>query len=397
MSDIAISPVKINRIYRVAVSALFFLQGICFATWASRIPTIQEKLKLSDTSLGMVLFALPVGSMLGLPLAGWLVSRFGSKRICANALLLYSLLLITVGLSQNVTLLVLSLVLFGMAGNISNIAINTQAVGVEAKYSRSIMGSFHGLWSIAGFIAAGIGAFMIGRDIIPSNHFILIGAFILAGVAATFNFLLPNEDRNTSPAKLFALPDAALLKLGIIAFCCLMCEGVMFDWSGIYFQKIVQAPREWVGAGYAAFMLTMASGRFMADKIVNHFGFKTTIQISGLLISLGLIIAILFPNLITAIAGFLIVGFGVSSVVPLIYSQAGKLNSTSPGIALAAVSSIGFLGFLVGPPVIGLVAGFFNLRVSFSIIALIGVIVFFIVRSIKGETNTSPQKDISDE
>ena len=174
MSDLILSIRHSNRAYRIAVGLLFFMQGLCFASWASRIPSIQEQLRLSDAALGIVLFALPVGSMLALPLAGWLVSKFGSKRMAANAIVFYSILLVTLGMANNITLLVLSLVIFGMAGNIANIAINTQAVGVEAKYGRNIMASFHGLWSLAGFTAGGIGTFMIGRGVVTFKKIFII-------------------------------------------------------------------------------------------------------------------------------------------------------------------------------------------------------------------------------
>ena len=375
---------KPKRAYRVAVGCLFFLQGLCFASWASRIPSIQQKLNLTDTALGILLFSLPVGSMIALPFSGWLVTRFGSKRIATNALVLYSILLLFLGLSNNIFLLTLSLMLFGMAGNISNIAINTQAVGVEAKYGRNIMASFHGLWSLAGFTAAGIGTFMIGQAIIPLNHFLIITALILGGVAASFHYLLPNEQKKTTSTRLFVKPDKSLLKLGVIAFCCMICEGAMFDWSGIYFQKVVNAPKDLIGAGYTAYMSTMATARFLADWVVGRLGFKKTIQISGLLIATGLGIAVALPYVATAIAGFFIVGFGVSSVVPLVYSEAGKSKLVSPGIALAAVSSIGFLGFLFGPPLIGIVAGLSSLRISFLIIGVIGIMVVLIVGALKG-------------
>jgi predicted MFS family arabinose efflux permease len=292
--------------------------------------------------------------------------------MAANAIVLYSILLITLGLAPSITILVLSLIVFGMAGNIANIAINTQAVGVEARYGRNIMASFHGLWSLAGFTAGGIGTFMIGRGIIPFHHFLIILSVILFGVAASFQYLLPNEEQSASSERLFAMPDKSLFKLGIIAFCCMICEGAMFDWSGIYFQKVVQAEKEWIGIGYTAFMCTMAAGRFIADWVSHHIGFKRTIQASGLFITTGLAISVLFPYLLPSVVGFLLVGFGVSSVVPLVYSEAGKSKRLSPGIALAAVSSIGFLGFLIGPPLIGVVAGMASLRISFVIIAVMG-------------------------
>jgi MFS family permease len=157
----------------------------------------------------------------------------------------------------------------------------------------------------------------------------------------------------------------------------------MFDWSGVYFKKVVQAEGAWIGAGYSAFMITMASGRFVADYFTHRFGLKKIMQFSGVLIAAGLLLAVIFPQLLTALIGFLLVGFGVSSVVPLIYSEAGKSKTMSPGVALAAVSTIGFLGFLSGPPLIGLVAGATSLKISFLIIAFMGLSVSIIASKSK--------------
>lgn len=381
MPDFALTLTHHRRAYRLAVSCLFFLQGLCFASWASRISSIQQSLNLTDARLGLVLLALPIGSILGLPLAGWLVTRFGSRRIAANALLLYSLLLLEIGFSDNISLLIGVLVVFGMAGNIANIAINTQAVGVEAQYGRNIMASFHGLWSLAGFTAAGIGNFMIGHSIVPFKHFILVTAVILAALAAAFSYLLPDEKKNSAvKQRIFVKPDRPLLMLGLIAFCCMICEGAMFDWSGVYFRKVVQADKDWIGAGFTAFMCTMATGRFLADWVAHRIGLRKTLQLSGILIALGLGLAVLLPYLLPAIIGFLIVGFGVSSVVPMVYSEAGKSRTMSPGMALAAVSSIGFIGFVIGPPLIGIIAGVSSLRISLLIIAFIGLTVAAIAR-----------------
>jgi MFS family permease len=292
--------------------------------------------------------------MVSLLFSGALVTKYGSKKVAVNAILLYSLLLPAIGFSESVPLLIGSLVLFGAAGNLSNIAINTQAVRVEAKYGKNIMASFHGLWSTAGFVAAGIGTYMIGRGIVPLTHFIVITVVIAAGVAASFQFLVTDEKTTaTTSTRLFVKPDKVLLKLGILAFCCMVCEGAMFDWSGIYFQKVVEADKALVGAGYTAFMCAMASGRFVADRVANRLKFRRMIFFSGLLICTGLLTSVIWPFVLPSILGFLLVGFGVSSVIPLIYSEAGKSKTVAAGMALTAVSSIGFLGFLVGPPLIG--------------------------------------------
>jgi MFS family permease len=157
----------------------------------------------------------------------------------------------------------------------------------------------------------------------------------------------------------------------------------MFDWSGVYFQNVVKAKAAWIGAGYTAFMSTMAAGRFVADWLVTHFGIKKILQTSGVVIATGLSVAIIFPDIATSIAGFILVGAGVSSVVPLVYSAAGKSKKVSPGVALAAVSTIGYLGFLIGPPLIGFIAQASSLRVSFILIALLGLTTTFMASRTK--------------
>ncbi len=361
--------------HRYAVGTFFFIQGLCFASWASRIPSIQEKLGLSEAALGTILLALPAGLMLSLPIAGWLVAKMGSQRIMIFAAILYTLSLLSLGLVQSVFQLVLCLFIFGLIGNVMNISVNTQAVGVEALYKRTIMASFHGLWSLAGFTGAAVGTFMIGQDVALFQHYVYISLFVALMAMLSFRFTLAEDTNKKENQPLFAKPDKALLILGIIAFCSMLCEGAMFDWSGVYFRKVVKADDAWVGAGFTAFMSTMAAGRFVADWFTSRYGLKKILQLSGLLITLGLSIAILFPSLSTAITGFLLVGVGVSSVVPLVYSAAGKSKILSPGVALAAVSTIGFMGFLIGPPLIGIVAGFSSLQVSFSIIALMGLLI----------------------
>lgn len=363
---------KSRKAHRLAVAVFFFMAGLCFASWASRIPDIKLKLGLSDAGLGAVLFALPIGLMLSLPLSGWAVTRFSSKTMVTIAAVGYPLMLVLIGTVSATWQLAAVLFCFGVFGNLYNISANTQAVGVESLYQRSVMATFHGIWSLAGFSGAAIGTFLIAQGIEPLHHFLLICIVSLVVVLLAQGYILPNDKQPEQKQPLFAKPDAAILKLGLIAFGCLVCEGTMFDWSGVYFQKVVGAPKEMVTLGYTVFMATMATGRFLGDRLVTRFGIQRMLQISGIIISSGLAVAVLFPTIELATAGFFLVGLGVSSVVPLVYSAAGKSKTMSPGVALAAVSTIGFLGFLIGPPLIGFIAELSGLRWSFTIIAIIG-------------------------
>jgi MFS family permease len=365
-------PVISKQAARLSIGAFFFIAGLCFSSWASRIPDIKSHLKLSDGGLGAVLFALPVGLMVSLPFSGWLVHRFGSRKMVLLSAVLYPLVLSTIGLVQETWHLVVILFVFGLMGNLYNIAVNTQAVSLEVFYGRSIMASFHGIWSLAGFTGASIGTLMINFRLSPFTHFCIISGTALILISLLYRNTLQQDINADTDRPLFAKPDATLLKLGLIALCCMVCEGAMFDWSGVYFQKVVEAPKGLITLGYTAFMCTMAAGRFAGDKMVTRLGTLRMLQVSGLVIACGLAIAITFPTLVTATLGFMLVGIGVSSVVPLVYSTAGKSTVFSPGVALAAVSTIGYLGFLAGPPMIGFIADFSSLRWSFGLIAVLG-------------------------
>jgi MFS family permease len=360
-----------KKALRIAVGAMFFMAGLSFSSWASRIATVQQTMGLSDAALGAVLFSLPVGLMCSLPFSGWVITKIGSRKLLISALLVYAVALVTLGLAKNTFQLIICLVCFGFSSNAVNISVNTQAVATEEIYKKPIMASFHGLWSLAGFVGAGIGTFMIANNVDPFHHFVVMLVVIATGVIIAARYL--KDDKVASSGPVFVMPDSSLIKLGIIAFCSMICEGAMFDWSVIYFKKVVLAPTAMVGLGFTTFMFTMAGGRFIADWFAHKFGLKRTLQVSGSLTAVGLLIAVAFPYIYTAMAGFLLVGAGVSSVVPMVFSAAGKSKTMLPGVALAAVSTIGFLGFLVGPPIIGFIAGIATLRASFVLIALMGV------------------------
>jgi MFS family permease len=377
------STIPFSRAARIAVSTFFFVAGICFASWASRIPDIQHHLHLDDGQLGSVLFALPVGSMISLPVAGFLVTKFGSRIVMMIGSFFYAGLLCLIGVVDETWQLVVILFFFGMSGNLMNISVNTQGVAVEGLYKRSIMASFHGLWSLAGFFGAAIGTFMVSQKIQPFEHFIIVACLIALLALTMFRYSLSHDTQQQTNEKGFALPDRSLLKLGVIAFCSMACEGCMFDWSGIYFRDIVQSPQHLITLGYTAFMLMMATGRFVGDWLATKFGVKRVLQLSGCFIATGLFTAILFPNLYTATAGFLLTGFGVSSIVPLTYGLAGRSNTMSAGMAIAAVSTIGYLGFLFGPPVIGYIAKAASLRYSFALMALFGSCVIVLATKVK--------------
>jgi MFS family permease len=375
-----------RRRIRIAVALVYFSMGLCFSSWASRIPEIKTALHLNDAAFGTILFALPVGQFLMMPFSGKLVTRFGSYRIIPFALPGYTICLSLLGLVHSGWQLALVLFVFGICGNACNISINTQGVAAEKIYRRSIMSSFHGGWSLAGFTGALIGIAMINLHISPFRHFATIILVVWTIVWINYPFLVRSKHKanpDEPKRKIFNKPDTALVQLGIIGFCSMASEGAMFDWSGIYFKDVVHAPASLVVLGYTSFMIMMASGRFVADYVVSRIGRKRLMQICGMMISTGLFTAVFFPYLIPCTMGFMLVGLGVSSMVPSVYSAAGRHSKIPTGIALATVSSVSFLGFLIGPPLIGYISQTAGLRYSFAVIGVFGIGITLLVARVK--------------
>ncbi|TCN61033.1 MFS transporter [Flavobacterium circumlabens] len=376
----------LNRI-RFAVGMFYFGMGLSFATWASRIPDIKTALHLTEGDLGSILFALPVGQLVIMPFSGKMVTRFGSHRILIFSLIMYVLCLANLGLATTVLQLSLGLFLFGLFGNLANIAVNTQGVYTEVLFKKTIMSSFHGMWSFAGFTGALVGLGMLTLNLSPLHHFLIVGVVVLLMVAFNFKFLVRAKEKIKAKTgekkKLFVKPDSALIWLGVIGFCSMASEGVMFDWSGVYFKDVVEAPGPLVVLGYTSFMIMMASGRFLGDGMINKFGRERVMQISGVMISAGLFTAVFLPYIIPCTIAFMLVGLGVATIVPTVYSMAGKNPTVPPGEALTIVSSVSFLGFLMGPPVIGHIAQNFGLQFSFAFIGIFGVLIAFMVSKIR--------------
>jgi MFS family permease len=375
----------LNRM-RLAMSFFYFGMGFCFASWASRIPDIKSFLNLSEGDLGTILFALPIGQLSAMPFSGKIVTRFGSRKVLLFALPFYAFSLTNIGLAEQPWQLALGLYLFGICGNFSNISINTQGVYTEQIFKKAIMGSFHGSWSLAGFCGALVGLVMMAFHLTPYQHFLIV--FAIVGLIIFINYknlakvkVVKHETFELKPR--FGKPDSSLVWLGVIGFCCMASEGIMFDWSGVYFKDIVKAPGALVILGYTSFMITMASGRFLSDILVRKFGAKKILLISGVTISVGLYTAVIFPFLIPSTLAFMMVGFGVSNVIPIVYSTTGRISSIPTGEALTIVTGISFLGFLMGPPIIGHIAELTSLRYSFAFIGMFGVFISVVAYYLK--------------
>lgn len=374
------------KYYRIAIGLFFFLQGTVFATWSARIPDIKQALSLNDAQLGTILFFFPLGQLVSVPLSGYLVQKYGSRVLLSCLALLYPLSLVGIGLMPTRAALAGMLFVLGVMANLHNLSVNTQAVSLEKRYGRSIMGTFHGLWSLAGFVAGLTSSFLAVRHVAPLWHFCGVLGFGLLAVATLHRFLLPEDlaagdaAAEAAPAKekatfnIFKGMDRYLALLGFLAFGCMLCEGSVYDWSAVYFEQNLQVDKAWIRAGYTGCMLAMASMRFLADGLVNRIGAVKLVRISGFVIAIGFLMAVLLPYLVPATIGFTLVGLGVSSVVPVCYGMVKGSRAMSAGRAINAVSTIGFFGFVAGPPVVGYISEWLGMRPAFALVACIGLL-----------------------
>ena len=375
MSESSIS----NQARRAILSGYFFFTGICFASWASRIPDIKFSLGLSDAQFGGMLLFLPLGSFIGIPISGSLTTRHGSNKMLKMASILYPLALVNIGWAAGTFVghLAIALFVFGMIGNLFNVSVNTQAVELAKLFDKSIISSFHGFWSLAGFVGGLIGSYFIAASMSPMMQFLVILAMGYLFLFLTQQHLLHSESNKQSIKKMWTKPTPLMFQFGLIALSNMVCEGMMFDWSGVFYQSVVKVSESQRTIGYISFMACMTTGRMFADALINYWGPRKQLMLSGLLVTLGLVTAIIYPSIITSTIGFMLVGFGVSSVIPTIYGSVGK--SAEPGqasIALASVSSIGFFGFLIGPPIVGFLSGALGLRWAFLAISILGLVTF---------------------
>jgi MFS family permease len=383
MNEVLVSKKKA----RVITGIFYFISGIITATWASRIPDIQQKLQLSDGELGLVLFSLPIGLFIAMPISARLVAKYGSANLIPVSSILFVGLLCFLGFSNGVWQLCASLFLYGLARNFFNITLNTHSIEVQQLYEKPIIVTFHGLWSVACLCAAGLGTFMIANNVATEWHFLLV-AFLGLLVCFWFRkYKLYDRPPEATKKPLFVKPDKYLLLLGLIAFCTMLCEGTTFDWSINYYDKVVGAEKSNTTFGYTSFIIAMSIGRLTGDRIVARLGATTMLVINGLLVATGFLIIVLFPTLIPSTIGFLLVGFGNSTIVPVIYSMAGKSTKMLPSYALTSVTMIGFLGFLLGPLIVGSISETFGMQWAFVVTLVLGVcisLLSLVVKNIKG-------------
>ncbi|MES2923049.1 MAG: MFS transporter [Verrucomicrobiota bacterium] len=384
------------RAARLAVAATFFFNGALFATWVSRIPALKEERGLSHGMLGLALLMIALGAVVAMPLAGRFTARLGSRRVTQVTAALMSLALPLLVLAPNGPWFVLALFCFGAVHGALDVSMNTQAVAVEKRYGRPINSGFHALFSFGGLIGSAVGGLVASAGIAPLGHFI-VAVVVLGGTTALFALpRLLDAGEAEAHGKLdearpeFAWPKPALLALGALAFFVMMGEGAMADWSAVFLRQATGASEGLAAAGYAAFSITMAIGRFSGDWLSTRFGPVTLVRLSGSIATLGMALALFSPSPMTGLIGFACVGAGFATVVPMAFTAAGRTPGVSAGVALATASTIGYFGFLLGPPLIGFAAELIGLRGALALILVTSALIVALAPVVRQAASIRP-------
>lgn len=360
---------------RAAVAAVFFLNGFGFANLVPRLAEVKLGLGLGEAAFGVALLGLAGGALLAMPLTGALCARLGSRSVTATALFLFAPAPILLALAPSLPALAGAFLALGVAAGALDVAMNAQGVAVEQGYPRPIMSSLHGMFSLGamtGALTAGAVA-VLGLDLLP--HLAMVAGLLLAVGSVACPAMLPARFDASGAGPAFALPTRGLLVLGGIAFCALLAEGAVADWSAIYMHESLGAGTELAAAAFATFSVTMAAGRFLGDRLVARLGPGLVARAGALLAAAGLAGALVVGHPLAAILGFGLIGAGIACTFPIVLSAAARSGELPAGHAIAAVCTLGYFGFLVGPPTIGLVAELTGLPQALGLLLLLfGVI-----------------------
>jgi MFS family permease len=355
--------------------------GLIVSTWVSRIASVKSSLHLGDGALGLALLGTAIGSVAAIPVCGVLVARYGSRTAVRWTGLGFAIALALPAFAVNWVTLFLSLLIYGGLAGANDVAMNAQAVATEKLLGTPAMSRFHAMFSVGGIVGSALGGLIAGQGVSPSGH-LVTGAALFAAIALFApTLMIDTHDSGQSRAhgRLRRIPPA-LVALSVIGFCIFLSEGAIADWTGVYLRQVIGADVGVAPLGYAVFSAAMAIFRLAGDAIVLKIGRAATIRFGGLIAAAGMLIAVLAHSTGWALAGFAAAGAGFSSIIPLVFAAGGRIEGVAEGVGVATVSGIGYLGFLAGPPAIGLISEVASLRAGLFLLVILSLTASLLVR-----------------
>lgn len=390
------------RKHRIAVSVLFFINGFIHANWASRLPELESFLGMTHSELGGLLFVMACGAITAMPFTGYLSFRFGSHNVCRATAILLGFTAAMIAIQSNLYIEGIILFLYGLSNGAMDVAMNEQAVLVEREYKKPIMSSFHAFWSVGMASGAGSGALFSEFGIPLSTHVMIIAVLGLGIMLwSTGRMIVTEQIETTKKTASFMLPTRAILPLGLIAFCGMLSEGSMIDWSAIYVNEVVGGSEAFSAFAFGVFGAAMTIGRVFGDYFTQRLGKKRLLVIDAVMAISGLSLLLLVPAQWPSILGLFLVGVGLSTVVPIVYTTAGNTPGISPSVGIAMATTIGYSGFFVGPPTIGFLGDVYGLVVGLTFTLMLLVLMMLLIlrqrfQDISEEVETPAERVIAD-
>ena len=366
-------PVRPGRPEQMSTRLAFFIAGFGIAAWAPLVPYAKARAGLDEGTLGLLLLSLGVGSILAMPIAGALASRYGCRRVLTAGTLMICLALPLLATVSSIALLIATLFLFGAGLGTVDSTTNLQAVIVERASGKTMMSGFHGMFSLGGIVGAAGVSGLLGLGLTPLAAMGVVILMLLAALFKAAPHLLAYAGKSSGPA--FAVPHGIVLFIGGMCFIVFLAEGAALDWSAVFLAQERGIDTAYAGLGYAAFALTMTVGRLTGDRIVRRLGATRVIVGGGLTAAAGLFLATFSPNWEFALVGYALLGVGCSNIVPVLYTAVGKQTVMPESIAVPAITTLGYAGILAGPAVIGFVAHASSLSFAFGLMAMLLVAV----------------------
>jgi predicted MFS family arabinose efflux permease len=358
-----------GRQEQLSTRIVFFIAGFGMAAWAPLVPFAKARANIDDGLLGLLLLCLGAGSVVAMPLAGALAARFGCRLVIALSTGLICLTLPFLATVSVLPQLVASLLIFGAGVGCLDVSMNIQAVIVERASGQTMMSGFHGLFSLGGIAGAAGLTVLLGAGASPLTAVLCVIAGIAVALALSASHLLPYGSKTEGPT--FALPHGPVLFIGVLCFILFLTEGALLDWSAVFLTSVRGMDASQAGFGYAAFALTMTTGRLTGDRVVRRVGPIRIVIFGALCAAAGVALATLISYWQVALLGYALVGLGCSNIVPVLFSSVGRQTIMPENVAIPAITTLGYAGILVGPAAIGFVSHSTNLQTAFMILALL--------------------------
>ncbi|MFT5884408.1 MAG: MFS family permease [Arcticibacterium sp.] len=354
-----------------AIGVAFLAVGLLFGTWATFIPHVKETFDLDDADLGLILLSMPMGAVTMNLIGAWLVGKLGMRTTTIFGMTIMALAFLIPLNATSVYLVPIGLYLCGSCISVTNIAMNTGATVIENNFKVNIMSTCHGMFSVGLMVGSMAASFSRGLEVVPGYHMaamsLLVILFAILIRPTIFKIQDDPDEVSEGPKAKFIIPSGAFLIMIFIGICGNITEGTMVDWTSVFMRDVVDTSPYFVGWGLAGYSLFMALGRLFGDGLIPKVGPNKIMVYGGLLVIVGVVLAIAYPSTWTAILGFSLVGAGVSCNSPILYGSAARLPGVAKGTGLAVMNTFSMLGFMAGPVLIGFVSNASSLSWALSI------------------------------